>query len=106
MGKKIIEFPLLNAVKLVPLRGKTNVMVTTTGEVLVSDPEPSAEPRVRSITLAKTDYGRLSVSPAGQNTTVKVILPTDMATREQFLLEVHALFDLVILEKIERERFG
>lgn len=106
MAKKTIEFPLRNAVKLVPLKGKTEVTVTTTGDVMINDATPTAEHRVRSITLAETNYGRLSVSPGGMNTTVKVILPSDMATKENFLLEVHALFDQMILERIEMERFG
>lgn len=105
MAKKtIIEFELQNAVKLVPLTGKTSVKVTTTGDVLINDPAPSAVPRVRSIKIAETQFGCLSVSPGGMNTTVKIILPTEMASKENFLLEVHALFDQMKLEEIEMER--
>lgn len=102
--KRIYEFPLLNAVKLVPRKGKTDVTVITTGEVDIIDPAPRAEPRVRRIKLAETQFGTLSVSPKGMNTTVKIIMPSEMATKENFLLEVHALFDQMRLEEIEMER--
>lgn len=104
MRKKIIEFQLLRAVKMVPVKGKTDVKVATTGDVLIIDPAPRAEPRVRSIKLAETQFGTLSVSPKGINTTLKIILPTVIATKENFLLEVHALFDQMRLEEIEMER--
>lgn len=104
MRKKFIEFPLLNAVKLVPRKGKTDVTVITTGEVDIIDPAPSAEPRERCIEMAKTSHGHITKSPAGLNTTLKIILPTVIATKENFLLEVHALFDLMKLEEIEMER--
>jgi len=96
---KTIQFPLLNAVKLVPLKGKTQVEIATTGEVAVYDPAPSPEPRPRNIVLAESIYGKLTSTPAGMNHIVKITLPADMATRENFLLEVHALFDNLLLEE-------
>ena len=96
---KIIEFKLNNPVKLIPLKGKTNVEVSTTGEVLIQDPAPSPDPRPRDIVLAESIYGRLTSTPAGMNHSVKITFPAKMATRENFLLEVHALFDNLMLEQ-------
>lgn len=99
MRKKIIQFPLNNAVKIVPLTGKTNVEVSTTGEVLIHDPAPSPDPRPRDIILTESIYGRLTSTPCGINHSVKITFPARLATRENFLLEVHALFDNLMLEQ-------
>ena len=99
MTKKIIEFPLKHAVKLVPVKGDTQVEVVTNGDVLIKDSTPSPDPQPRSILLAESIYGRLTSSPGGMKHTVKIILPAELATRQNFLLEVHALFDNLLLEQ-------
>lgn len=99
MAKKIIQFPLNNAVRIVPIKGKTNVELVTTGEVLIQDPAPSPNPRPRDIVLAESIYGKLTSTPAGMNTSVKITFPREMATRKNFILEVHALFDNLMLEQ-------
>ncbi len=96
--KKRIQFPLRNAVKLIPLKGETNVEVTTTGDVLIKDPAPCNPPRQRSILLAQSIYGKLTSSPGGLNHSVKITFPVEEATRENFLLEVQAIFDNLLLD--------
>lgn len=97
--KKIIEFKLNNPVKLIPLKGTTSVEVSTTGEVLIHDPAPSPDPRPRDIILTESIYGKLTSTPCGINHSVKITFPARLATRENFLLEVHALFDNLMLEQ-------
>lgn len=96
---KKFNFALNNAIKLVPLKGNTNVEVVTTGDVLIQDPSPSHNPRPRDIVLSESIYGKLTSTPGGMNHSVKITFPAAEATRKNFLLEVHALFDNLMLEQ-------
>lgn len=91
--KKKINFPLLSSVRLSPISGETDVEITTSGNVLVSDYHPVRPRGPRSIPIAKTRYGALSSSPKGNYVTLKVILPFDMASEREFHRQVEMLFD-------------
>ena len=89
-----IEFPLLSSVRLTPLSGDTTVCLVTTGDVVITDQHPSgATPRPHSIPIARTERGLLSSSPKGFVFTLKVILPVELASEEEFLRQVRLLFE-------------
>ena len=93
---KQIEFPLVKAVRLVPMSGVSNVVVSTTGSVLISDGE-AVEPRPKQISLAETRNGELKCSPQGLFHTVKIRLPYKKASRAEFHSQVDSLFDEYII---------
>ena len=93
---KKIEFPLIKAVRLVPMSGVSDVVVSTTGSVLISDGEP-VEPRAKQISLAETRNGELKCSPQGLFHTVKIRLPYKKASRAEFHNQVDSLFDEYII---------
>lgn len=95
---KIIQFPLTNPVTLIPIAGKTDVTINTTGKVLVtSDGETAtSQPRVRYIKLSETDCSMLSSSPKGLFRTVRITLPVEHSSETEFHLQVTELFRKVL----------
>lgn len=95
---KKIEFTLTRPVRLTPLSGQTQVELTTTGDVLVSDYVPERPYCKRCIPVAFTERGQITSSPKGCYLTMKVILPTDMASEREFHRQVELLFDQMHLD--------
>lgn len=91
---KRMDFRLDRAVRLMPVCGAADVSICSSGDFLLSVPSVAAEPRERAITLADSGKGVLSRSPKGFNSTVKITLPTVMASREEFHHQVDILFDI------------
>lgn len=110
MAKKFkkVSFVLNRPVRLAPKSGTTQVDIRTTGCFALNEEEPKMPlpfedaARVccttyvpyseRQFTLCATPHARLSRSPQGRLRTVKVILPWEMASEEQFVREVRKLF--------------
>ena len=89
---KHISFPLLRPVCLTPLSGKTQVELTTTGKVLISNYAPKRRYRDRLVQIASTRRATLSSSPKGLFLTAKIILPIEEATEKEFHNQVATLF--------------
>lgn len=96
---KQIEFVLERPVRLVPMRGESDVIIRTTGDVLVHDCSPS-EHRLKSITLTETQRASLKRSPMGLYQTVKIRLPLNEASEHEFHRQLTMLFDNVMIDNV------
>lgn len=97
---KRIEFPLTRSVRLTPLSGQTQVALTTTGDVLVSNYLPVRPYCQRSVPVVATERGQITSSPKGCYLTMKVILPAEIASEREFHRQVELLFDEMKLDRI------
>lgn len=81
-------------IKLVPVCGDTEVEIETSGEYEVIDCKATVHRGPRQIVLAATEFATLSRSPMGMNRTVRVTLPTEMATMDNFIQQVESVFEV------------
>lgn len=96
---KKISFPLKTPVRITPLKGDTNVDVVTSGDVLVSECNTNSRKREPRIEVVSTDRGCITCSPKGYLMTLKVILPTEMASEREYHKQVNMLFDKMLSEE-------
>ena len=99
-SKTRTEFELKNRCTLIPIYGKTQVQVETTGKVKIMDFTPSEEPRVRKIDVCSTKHARMWLSPGGVNRTVQICLPAK-AEQEAFEKEMDMLFEVLDMKEGE-----
>lgn len=92
------KFRLVNAIRLAPVSGQTDVTVTSTGCFSISNYKPRYY-NERFVKLAETQRGKMKQSPCGLNRTIQITLPTGMATRREF----HRHLDLLYLEYLKNE---
>lgn len=97
---KKITFPLKRPVRITPLKGDTEVNVVTSGDVIVSECKADSCKREPPIKVVSTDRGCITCSPKGYMMTLKVILPTEMASEREYLKQVNMLFDKMLAEEL------
>ena len=91
-------FNLLHAVRLIPIKGETQVTVETNGICEIKDLIPKLhEPKYRL--LAGTLHGRYYRSRGGLNRIIKITLPAEVASKEKFVEEMFTLFNILELHK-------
>ena len=94
LKKTKTEFEVRNRTTIIPVYGKTEATVVTTGTVRIVDFTPSAEPRVRKIDVCSTANAKMWLSPAGVNRTVQICLPVK-AEQQAFEKEMDMLFEVL-----------
>lgn len=92
---KKIKFLLKKAVRITPVSGTSNVSITTTGDVLVTESSTCNCHREPHTTLAETARASLKRSPKGHNIKLTVILPAIGASELAFHKEVSKLFQIL-----------
>lgn len=97
MTYKTIQFDLKNPVRLIPLKGETNVNVRTNGDVMIIE-DRTDSPRRRDIVQSDTGVARLKITPGGQFRKVEICLRTDESCCERFYEEMENLFAIATLE--------
>lgn len=90
---KTVNMSLERPVRIIPLNGETSLNIVSTGDYIISHTSTSDAPRVRAITLADTGKAVLSKSPMGANRTLKIILASEEASKEEFMRQVEMVWN-------------
>lgn len=96
---KKIAFELTKPVRITPLKGDTEVEIITSGDVLVSAHNSNTRKREPRIEVVSTERGNITCSPKGYLMTLKIILPTEMASEREYHRQVNMLFDKMLSEE-------